>query len=217
MSFEFVKAFPPDRAGPVVELNVRHGDEVEIPAEISREAGNLRIKIFAREGGVAWEYGVEDWILMRSSARRRSLVTESPQKNESGDLLKWGKQALGSRRQRMGTRQPAQRRATSIASRTAFSRGRSEPPRNPGPIHRSLVPGHRLCARRTRGPMLARTPYVDAAARGELEWAANSVVSRPQPSGVVVGGMAVSRRSRVRVVSLAAERIARVWLVRRPL
>jgi hypothetical protein len=62
MSFEFFKGFPPDRDTPVVELNVRHGDTVDIPAEIRRERGQIRIAIFAREGGIAWDYPVAEWI-----------------------------------------------------------------------------------------------------------------------------------------------------------
>ncbi len=46
MSFELFKAFPPDRDKPVVELHVRHAGKVDIPAEISREHGELRIALF---------------------------------------------------------------------------------------------------------------------------------------------------------------------------
>lgn len=62
MTFEIFKAFPPDHETPVAELNVRHDGVVEIPAEICRENEVLKIKIFGREGGVAWEYSLADWV-----------------------------------------------------------------------------------------------------------------------------------------------------------
>jgi hypothetical protein len=62
MTFELFKAFPPDRESPVVELNVRHEDVVEIPAEIRRENGEFRIILFARQGGAAWDYPVDELI-----------------------------------------------------------------------------------------------------------------------------------------------------------
>jgi hypothetical protein len=62
MKFEIFKAFPPDRDDPIVELNVRHDGVVDIPAEISRESGELRITLFAREGGVPWDYPLDAFI-----------------------------------------------------------------------------------------------------------------------------------------------------------
>ena len=62
MSFEFFKAFPPDHDGPVVEVNVRRAGQVEIPAEIRREPGGLRIRLFARSDGAAWDYDLEDLV-----------------------------------------------------------------------------------------------------------------------------------------------------------
>jgi hypothetical protein len=62
MTFEFCKAFPPDRESAVVELNVRNDGRVDIPAEVRREEGQLRIAIFGKEEGVAWDYPLQEWI-----------------------------------------------------------------------------------------------------------------------------------------------------------
>lgn len=62
MTFEIFKAFPPDRDGPVAEINVRHEGLVDVPAEVYRENGELRIAIFGREGGVAWNYSLDEWV-----------------------------------------------------------------------------------------------------------------------------------------------------------
>ncbi len=63
MTFEIFKAFPPDREGPVAELNVRHDGLVDIPAEIRREEGKLRIAIFAQRSGVAWDYPLDEFLV----------------------------------------------------------------------------------------------------------------------------------------------------------
>lgn len=62
MTFEISKVFPPDRESAVAELNVRHDGGVDIPADVYRENGELRISIFGREGRVAWEYPLDDWL-----------------------------------------------------------------------------------------------------------------------------------------------------------
>jgi hypothetical protein len=62
MRFEIFKAFPPNRESAVVELNVRHDGQVDIPAEIYREDGELRITLFQREGGAAWQYPLNEWV-----------------------------------------------------------------------------------------------------------------------------------------------------------
>ena len=62
MTFEIFEMFPPDRESPVAELNVRHGAVVDVPAEVYRENGELKITIFGREGGVAWEYPLAEWV-----------------------------------------------------------------------------------------------------------------------------------------------------------
>ncbi len=62
MTIEIFKAFPPGRETAVAELNVRHDGVVDIPAEVYRENGELKITIFRREGGVAWEYPLEEWL-----------------------------------------------------------------------------------------------------------------------------------------------------------
>jgi hypothetical protein len=62
MSCEFFKAYPTDRDGPVVELNVRHDGVVDVPAEVRRDGGEVRVAIFAPTGGVAWDYAVDEWL-----------------------------------------------------------------------------------------------------------------------------------------------------------
>jgi len=62
MSFEIFKAFPPNRETAIAELWVRHDGVVDIPAQIYREGQVLKIKIFGREGGVVWEYPIEEWV-----------------------------------------------------------------------------------------------------------------------------------------------------------
>jgi hypothetical protein len=62
MSFEIFKTYPPDRESAVAELNVRHDGTVDIPAEVFRERGELRIRIFGREGGEAWQYPLDEWL-----------------------------------------------------------------------------------------------------------------------------------------------------------
>lgn len=75
MTFEISKGFPPDRESPIAELCIRHDGEVDIPAEISRENGELRIFLFGRQGGVAWDYPLEDWL---RAIQRAVEVLEEP-------------------------------------------------------------------------------------------------------------------------------------------
>ena len=51
---EIFEAFPPGRETKVAELNDLHDGLVDVPAEVYRESGELRITIFGRQGGVAW-------------------------------------------------------------------------------------------------------------------------------------------------------------------
>jgi hypothetical protein len=62
MTFEIFMAFPPDHETPIAELWVHHDGVVDIPAQICRESDGLKIKIFGREGGVVWEYFLEEWV-----------------------------------------------------------------------------------------------------------------------------------------------------------
>lgn len=62
MTIEIFKAFPPGRETPVAELTVRHDGVVDVPAEVYRESGELKITIFRPEGGAAWEYPLEEWL-----------------------------------------------------------------------------------------------------------------------------------------------------------
>lgn len=62
MVLEIFKVFPPDRDGPVAQITVSHDGVLDIPAEIRRYDGELRIAMFAREGGVAWDYPLADFL-----------------------------------------------------------------------------------------------------------------------------------------------------------
>jgi hypothetical protein len=46
----------------VAEFNVVHNGSVEIPAEVYESDGKLKMTIYSREGGIAWEYDVSDFI-----------------------------------------------------------------------------------------------------------------------------------------------------------
>ena len=48
VTFRIFKAFPPDLPGPVAQLTVSHDGIVDIPAEINRDTGDLKMIIFAR-------------------------------------------------------------------------------------------------------------------------------------------------------------------------
>jgi hypothetical protein len=62
MSLEISKGYPPDSEFPIAEINHRHDGVRDIPAEVRRKNGQLRITIFERTGGPAWEYPLDDWI-----------------------------------------------------------------------------------------------------------------------------------------------------------
>ena len=62
MTFEISKGFPPSRESAIAELCVRHDGVVDIPAEVYREDGQVKISIFGREGGLVWKYSVDDWV-----------------------------------------------------------------------------------------------------------------------------------------------------------
>ena len=62
MTFEIFKGFPPDRESAVAEFYDRHDGVVDVPAQLYREDGQLKIAIYGREGGIVWEYSVDDWI-----------------------------------------------------------------------------------------------------------------------------------------------------------
>ena len=62
MTIDVFKTFPPNREAPVAELNVRQDGFVDIPAEIYHKNNELRISLFGRDGGIAWEYTVKEWL-----------------------------------------------------------------------------------------------------------------------------------------------------------
>ena len=62
MTFKIFKGFPPDSEGPIAELNVSHDGVLDIPVEIRRDRGELRITIFSRQDGVAWDYPLGEFL-----------------------------------------------------------------------------------------------------------------------------------------------------------
>jgi hypothetical protein len=68
VTFKISKGFPPDRESPIAELTVSHDGVVDIPAEIYRENGEVRIALFGRQDGTAFEYPLAEWIEAINSA-----------------------------------------------------------------------------------------------------------------------------------------------------
>jgi hypothetical protein len=62
MGFQIFVAYPPDREGRVAQVHVPHDGAVDIPVEMYDEDGERKITIFARTGGVAWEYPLDDFL-----------------------------------------------------------------------------------------------------------------------------------------------------------
>lgn len=62
MTIQVGEASPPHRESVVAEFHVRQGDDVDIPAEIYRSEGRLMIALYAREGGISWEFSVAEFI-----------------------------------------------------------------------------------------------------------------------------------------------------------
>lgn len=62
VTFEFFKAYPPNRKGVVIEIHVTQGGAIDVPAEVFREGGQLRLTIFGREGGPSWEYPADEFV-----------------------------------------------------------------------------------------------------------------------------------------------------------
>lgn len=62
MAFDIFKGFPPDRESAVADIYDRHDGAADVPAQVFRENGELRISLFERKGGVAWEYPLNDWV-----------------------------------------------------------------------------------------------------------------------------------------------------------
>jgi hypothetical protein len=60
MTFELFKAYPPDRDSAVAQLHTTSGGEVQIPMEVARERGELRVSIFAADGSVLWDFPLDD-------------------------------------------------------------------------------------------------------------------------------------------------------------
>lgn len=59
--FSIFKAFPTDRDDPVVELWMEETPGVtEIPMLVRREAGELRVVIYTRDGSPGWDYPLQD-------------------------------------------------------------------------------------------------------------------------------------------------------------
>jgi hypothetical protein len=63
VEFQVFVAYPPDREGRVVELNIIREGEVDIPAELFRDNGETMITLFSRKDGPAWTYRLADFVL----------------------------------------------------------------------------------------------------------------------------------------------------------
>jgi hypothetical protein len=55
-------AGPPQRRRALAEFHVRNGEDVEIPAEIYRDGGRLRICIHPRSEGQGWDYPLGEFV-----------------------------------------------------------------------------------------------------------------------------------------------------------
>ncbi|HEX3839741.1 MAG TPA: hypothetical protein VHU85_03010 [Acidimicrobiales bacterium] len=62
MTIRVFKANPEDRDSPVAELRVAHDGTVDVSAQVFHENGTLMIAIFARTGGVEWEFPVSEFV-----------------------------------------------------------------------------------------------------------------------------------------------------------
>ncbi|HEX3461314.1 MAG TPA: hypothetical protein VHT49_10455 [Acidimicrobiales bacterium] len=62
MTIEVFKANPEDRDSPVAELRVAHDGTVDVSAQVFSENGELMIAIFARAGGVEWQFPLSEFV-----------------------------------------------------------------------------------------------------------------------------------------------------------
>jgi hypothetical protein len=62
MTIQVGEASPPHRDAAVAEFHVRHDACVDIPAEVYRDNGRLMIALYAREGGIQWEYPLSEFL-----------------------------------------------------------------------------------------------------------------------------------------------------------
>jgi hypothetical protein len=60
--FRLFVAYPPDREGRVVQLTITQGNEMDIPAEIFREGGQLMITLFSRGDTTGRTYPVTEFV-----------------------------------------------------------------------------------------------------------------------------------------------------------
>lgn len=68
MTLEIFKGYPPDSEFPIAEICHRHDGVVDIPAEVRRENGQLRITIFGHGDGVGFDYLLDDWVAALNKA-----------------------------------------------------------------------------------------------------------------------------------------------------
>ncbi|MFY9888587.1 MAG: hypothetical protein WAK71_09785 [Streptosporangiaceae bacterium] len=62
MVIQIAETAPPHREGIVAEFNVLNDGAVEIPAEVYSDGGRLKLTIYSRDGHVAWEFYLADFI-----------------------------------------------------------------------------------------------------------------------------------------------------------
>jgi len=71
VNFEIFKSFPPGRDAPVAELHVGYEHSVEIPMQVDRQQGELRVTSLDADGAIAWQLPLEALIV----ALRRAADT----------------------------------------------------------------------------------------------------------------------------------------------
>jgi hypothetical protein len=62
MMIQVGEASPSHRENAVAESHVRHDEFIDVPAEVYRENGVLMIGLYAREGGIQWEYSLAEFV-----------------------------------------------------------------------------------------------------------------------------------------------------------
>ena len=67
---EVGRTSPPHRTESVAEFHVLHDGVVDIPAELYRDQGVLRIALYGKSGGESWNYPLSDFLAAIGSGIR---------------------------------------------------------------------------------------------------------------------------------------------------
>jgi hypothetical protein len=71
VSFELFVGYPPNEAGPIVELLVHRGpDAVDVPASLRQVEGQAVVTVHRPSGGTAWEFPANAFIEALQRAAR---------------------------------------------------------------------------------------------------------------------------------------------------